>query len=76
MPTWLDTYREGHCAYVWTEMTGMGADVRFDEDAAAVARETMKRARANVERLVEELPRLGLRVRGQFSREPFHSFGC
>jgi hypothetical protein len=56
---------------VWAEMTSAGADLRSDaaawEDARAVARETMRRARANVERLVELLPSIGY----EFSEEPF-----
>jgi hypothetical protein len=44
-------------------MTSLGVDVRADgdalRDAQAVARETMRRARANVELLVDELPSLG-----------------
>ena len=44
-------------------MTGLGSGLRSDpedvKDARAVARETMRRARANVELLIERLPTLG-----------------
>ena len=43
-------------------MTSLGADVRADDgwlDAVEVARETMRRARTNVERLAEILPSHG-----------------
>jgi hypothetical protein len=62
MRTWLDYYHEGRRMQAWTEMAGVGALIRRDElldDAVAVARETMKHARTNVERLVEALPQLG-----------------
>jgi hypothetical protein len=55
----MERYRDGQRRQVWTEMTSLGADLRSDgasrAEAASVARETMRRARANVERLVERL---------------------
>jgi hypothetical protein len=58
---WIDRYLEGDRVRVWAEMTGMGPSIRSTdwEDAVAVARETMRRARANVEALVEQLPIAG-----------------
>ncbi|HEX4705172.1 MAG TPA: hypothetical protein VH352_23795 [Pseudonocardiaceae bacterium] len=47
---------------VWTELTALGARLRDTPawpDAVAVAHETMRRARTNVERLAELLPRHG-----------------
>jgi hypothetical protein len=71
MGTWLDRYRLAPGPQVWTEMTALGADIRNDaewlSDATAVARETMRRARRNVELLVELLPSIGY----EFNDEPF-----
>jgi hypothetical protein len=60
MRTWLERYASGERVQVWTEMTGAGSSLRGSdrwEDAVAVARETMTRARSNVERLVSALRR-------------------
>jgi hypothetical protein len=65
MSKWVERYRDGQCRQVWTEMTSIGADLRADQAAAAeakiVVRETMRRARRNVERLVDHLPRFGFK---------------
>jgi len=62
---YLERYLEGQHGQVWTELYGIGARVREDEqtwaDAVAVAQETMARVRRNIERLREELPRIGYR---------------
>jgi len=71
MGTWLDRYRRNPGPQVWAEMTALGEDIRKDaewlSDATAVARETMRRARRNVELLVELLPSIGY----EFGDEPF-----
>lgn len=62
MTGWLERYRRGDRVQVWTEMAGPGAALRETEhwpEAVEVARETMRRARANVERLAEALPSIG-----------------
>jgi hypothetical protein len=50
-------------------MTSLGADLRSDDDSLAaatqVARETMRRARRNVERLIEVLPSAGYEFEGE-----------
>jgi hypothetical protein len=49
---------------IWAELTSLGADIRQEplySDAKAVARETMIRAKQNVETLVERLGTLGYR---------------
>ncbi len=59
---WLEQYLRGGHVHVWTEMTGTDVILlgsRDADDARAVARETMRRARRNVERLVELLPGIG-----------------
>lgn len=66
MTRWLERYRAGDRVQVWAEMTSVGADLRGTPDwadAVAVARETMTRARTNVERLVQLLPAAGYRFR-------------
>lgn len=62
MPTYLDRYLAGEREAVWSELTALGPAIRdapIFADACAVARETMTRARANVEVLVQRLTSLG-----------------
>lgn len=62
MNRWVERYRAGDRVRVWAEMTSMGPQLRQEpdwQDAVAVARETMVRARTNVERLIELLPGTG-----------------
>lgn len=63
MGRWAERYDAGQHAQVWTEMLGLGADVRAHpqalDDAVAVARSTMTRARSNIEQLVQELSAAG-----------------
>jgi hypothetical protein len=59
---WLQRYRAGDRVAVWTELTALGARLRDTPtwpETVEVAAETMRRVRANVERLVELLPRHG-----------------
>jgi hypothetical protein len=62
MPSYLDRYRQGECEQVWAELLAQGGGIRqqplYDE-ALAVTRETMKRARTNIELLVPRLKTLG-----------------
>ena len=69
MSRWHERYRAGDCAQVWNEMSSLGADVRAENlwsEAVEVTRETMRRARTNVERLLELLPASGY----EFSDDP------
>jgi hypothetical protein len=62
MPSYLERYRQGECEQVWEELLALGGQVRepqLYEDAMSVARETMSRARANIELLVPRLTSLG-----------------
>ena len=62
MGGWLERYVAGEYVPVWTELSGLGADLRAEgmwTEAVEVARETMRRARTNVERLLELLPARG-----------------
>lgn len=64
MATYLDRYLAGQREAVWAELTALGPAIRNEPlvaDARAVARETMTRARANVELLVQRLTSLGYR---------------
>jgi hypothetical protein len=59
---WLQRYRSGDREEVWTELVALGSSVRNADvvnEAAAVARETMARARENVEELHKRLQKLG-----------------
>ena len=60
----LRRYQAGEHEAVWAELMALGAKVReaphFD-DAWAVARETMRRARHNVEHIIRRLDELGYR---------------
>jgi hypothetical protein len=59
---YLERYRAGECERVWAELLALGAGIRDEAilpDAVAVARETMRRCRENVERLAERLRALG-----------------
>lgn len=58
----LHRYQNGDYLRVWEELTQLGPaarDPQYFADATAVARETMKRARHNVEQIIEKLDRLG-----------------
>jgi hypothetical protein len=64
MPTFLDRYNVGDRVEVWDDLTELGDGVRhplYFEDAAAVAKETMRRARHNVETLIRRLDAMGYR---------------
>jgi hypothetical protein len=60
--SFLRRYQAGEHEAVWADMTALGATVRsapYMDDAWAVARETMRRARSNVETLIRRLDALG-----------------
>ena len=62
MSRWIERYIAGAHEHVWAEMTSMGDKLREEpywSEAIEVARETMRRARTNVERLIELLPTTG-----------------
>jgi hypothetical protein len=64
MPTFHDRYTAGEHERVWAELVALGEAVRHEPvytDAVAVARETMRRAQANVETLIDRLHSLGYR---------------
>jgi hypothetical protein len=64
MLTYLERYLAGEREAVWAELTARGSaigDEPLAADAQAVARETMRRARANVELVAQRLTALGYR---------------
>jgi hypothetical protein len=64
MPSYLERYQQGQCEQVWAELAALGGQIRQQPlytEALAVARETMSRARTNIELLVPRLTALGYR---------------
>jgi hypothetical protein len=62
MPAFLERYRSGEYVEVWDQLVALGEDVRrgpYYSDAVAVAAETMRRARHNVELLIARLEEAG-----------------
>jgi hypothetical protein len=61
---YLDGYLHGEQQAVWDELVALGAAVREEplySDALAVARETSRRARVNIETLIPRLVKIGYR---------------
>ena len=64
MQTLYDRYQAGEHKEVWSELIALGEAVRQEpvySDALAVARETMRRAQTNIERLIDRLHAIGYR---------------
>ena len=62
MPSFFDRYQAGEREQVWADLNSLGAgvhDKKYLSDAYAVAQETMRRARGNVETLILRLEKLG-----------------
>ena len=62
MTSYLERYQAGEHEAVWAELLALGAKVREEPlaaDARAVAEETMRRVRLNVETIVERLRGIG-----------------
>jgi hypothetical protein len=62
MPTLIERYQSGEHEQVWADLVSFGPRVREKQylpDAQAVAQETMRRARHNVETLIVRLEKLG-----------------
>src|SRR6266849_6050327 len=59
---YLERYLAGEYELVWDELVALGAEVREEplySDALAVARETMRRVRKNLEMLIPRLVTIG-----------------
>jgi hypothetical protein len=70
MRTFLDRYTAGEWIEVWNDLTALGDGVRhplYAKDAAAVATETMRRARQNVETLIRRIDTMGYRFLDEVS---------
>lgn len=66
---YLKRYKDGECKAVWSELVQLGDAVMGEPlrtEALEVARETMSRARRNIEKIVNRLEGLGYR----FGNEP------
>src|SRR5215472_15665414 len=62
MASFLSRYQRGEHEQVWTELLALGEQVREERlylDALAVARETMRRVRYNIEMLIPRLKDIG-----------------
>jgi hypothetical protein len=64
MASYYDRYQGGEHEAVWTDLLALGNGVHKEpvySDALAVARETMSRARTNIETLIVQLDEIGYR---------------
>src|SRR5690349_18970596 len=62
MASFIERYQAGEREQVWADLNSLGQRVRektYVDDAYAVAKETMRRARGNVETLIVRLEKLG-----------------
>jgi len=62
LSNYYDRYQRGERTQVWSDLIALREAVRQEpvySDAVAVARETMTRARQNVERLITRLDGIG-----------------
>jgi hypothetical protein len=62
MASFLSRYQDGEHTQVWAELVALGEQIREEplySDALAVARETMRRVRYNIELLISRLSELG-----------------
>ncbi len=72
MASYLDRYLSGEHEQVWAELVALGAAVREEplySDAWAVACETMRRARYNIELLIPRLEAFGYQFGHSWLRE-------
>lgn len=78
MPNFLlERYLSGECHEVWRDLMLIGPAVRdepYYKDAVAVAGETMKRARHNIELIIPKLERLGYRFTQEADAEEQANF--
>jgi hypothetical protein len=77
MATFLERYTAGEHEQVWDDLLALGArvrDERVSADALSVARETMRRARHNIETLVPRLEEVGYHLGYDWLAEDERSF--
>ncbi|HMD70661.1 MAG TPA: hypothetical protein VKF41_04925 [Bryobacteraceae bacterium] len=75
MATFLERYQDGGRVALWDDLVALGEGVRHElyyADAAAVAAETMRRARHNVELLIQRLDGMGYRFLTQEINDKNH----
>jgi hypothetical protein len=71
MPSYLERYLNGEREQVWNELIALGESVRQEplySDARAVAQETMRRVRRNIETLYQRLQSIGFQFDCERSR--------
>jgi hypothetical protein len=76
--TFLDRYQAGERVEVWDDLVALGPAVRHElylEDATAVAKETMVRARRNCELIIERLHAMGYHFLTQENSEALQAAG-
>src|SRR6266700_6357756 len=62
MKSFVARYQQGACEQVWNELYALGNQIRSDllyPEAMAVAHETMRRVRVNIELLIPRLQTIG-----------------
>jgi hypothetical protein len=62
MKSFVARYQQGACEQVWNELYALGSEIRSDllyPEALAVAHETMRRVRVNIELLIPRLHTIG-----------------
>lgn len=71
MASFLDRYRQGEHEQVWAELEALGADVRTEpllmNEGCAVAYETMRRVRHNLDLLIPRLHHIGYQFGKDFT---------
>lgn len=73
--TYLSRYQKGEYERVWKELVALGSRVRQDAvypDALAVARETMRRARHNIDLLIPRLREIGYLFEAENPDKPIY----
>jgi hypothetical protein len=77
MATFLERYVAGDRQQVWDDLLALGARVRDEgvyNDALAVARQTMRQARHNIETVIPRLGAVGYRLGYDWLDEEEHAF--
>ncbi len=77
--TYFERYLNGEYVQVWNDLQALGTQIRTEPlyaDALAVALETMRRARENIERIIPRLFKLGYRFDMPFESDNWEVTGA